>query len=176
MIKNILSTMLVSAAFVGFVAPASAGTLWFGLNGVGDGDFNFEITETETFSFESGSSYNFNGGAGSNGNAWADGGASNVYGSFDEFAGGNGNAWSDTAGNNYANSTFSSASYAENGGEAADLAFGLSSLSFNGLTVAGGAGQANTGLTSTSIYTKGWGANFDYDVNANGGLNFGYVP
>lgn len=176
--KSILGILVAALAIATFSVPTAgyAAGFVFDIAGEGEGEFNFEVTESNSFTFESGSLYNFNGGAGSEGNAWSNGGFSAVYGSFDENAGGWGNALSDTLGNNYANAGFSSASYAENGGYAADLALGLSSVDFSGLTVAGGAGSANTGLTWTNTYTQGWGASFDYSVDADGAGFYGFAP
>lgn len=173
-----LSGILAIAALLSTTAMASAQTAWFNLEGEGEGEFNFEVTEFQTVSVESGAFYDFNGGAGTNGDAFAKGEYTGVGGLFFEQAAGSGDAWSDTLGNNYANSTFGSEAFSANGGFAADFDLaGLNSkMSYEGLAVGGGAGQANSGLTWTNTQTNGWNANFDYDVEADGGLNYGFQP
>lgn len=177
--KSVLG-LVAAAAILSFstVSATQAETAWFNLEGEGAGEFNFEVTELETVSVESGAFYDFNGGAGTNGNALAKGEYTGVGGLFFEQATGGGNALSDTLGNNYATSNFSSEAFSANGGFAADLDLaGLNSkMSYEGLAVAGGAGQANSGLTWTNTTTNGWSAAFDYDVEADGGLNYGSTP
>ena len=168
----------VAALSLSTISATQAAGAWFDLEGEGTGEFNFEFTEFETISVESGAFYDFNGGAGTSGNALAKGEFTGVGGLFFEQAAGSGDAWSDTLGNNYAASTFSSEAFSANGGFAADFDLaGLNSkMSYEGLAVAGGAGQANSGLTWTNTTTNGWSAGFDYDVEADGVLNYGFTP
>ncbi len=152
--------------------PASAQSFDFVSEGSGDVAWEFDFEESEKFTNTTGASFTFNGGAGTNGDANATGDYAFTGGVSGQYAGGTGSAYDDTVNGPYAQASFESGSFSASGALALDSAYDdTSTVEFDGLATAGGAGSVGVGTSEGWVYNyhQDGSGSFDYnvDVSAN---------